>query len=124
MKLRLLLPLLLALTPLAFADPHPGDGGGARNKDGSIVTGVLTAQFDPAEGILPFPSNLLYLGTTDLTLNVPVEDPTDISDPAVALSALDARVETLGRGGIWEYANAGARQRSYHRRCPVALPPL
>jgi len=45
------------------------------NKDGSVVTGV--------------PSNLLFLGTTDLTLNPPVEDPNDFSDPSVALSAID-----------------------------------
>lgn len=90
MKFRLILPLLLATTTTALADPHPGDGGGgARNKDGSVVTGVLTARFDPANGVLPFPSNLLYLGSTDLTLNPPVADPADKSDPAVALSALD-----------------------------------
>ncbi|HEX5121832.1 MAG TPA: hypothetical protein VFV97_01200 [Rhodanobacteraceae bacterium] len=47
------------------------------------------ASFDPANGIVPFPNNLLLLGTTDLTLNIPVADPTDISDPKVAMNALD-----------------------------------
>ncbi len=61
----------------------------ARNKDGSIVTGVLTAAFDPARGVLPFPHNLLYTGTRDLTLNPPVANPNNVGDPAVALSALD-----------------------------------
>jgi hypothetical protein len=61
----------------------------ARNKDGSIVTEVLTARFDPSAGVLPFPHNLLYTGTRDLTLNPPVADPGNFSDPAVALSALD-----------------------------------
>jgi len=68
----------------------------ALNKDGSIVTGVLTASFDPratfsasGEPVLPFPTSLLFLDTTDLTLNIPVDDPANISDPGVALSALD-----------------------------------
>jgi pimeloyl-ACP methyl ester carboxylesterase len=47
------------------------------------------ASFDPANGIVPFPNNLLLLGTTDLTLNIPVADPTDFSDPKVAMNALD-----------------------------------
>lgn len=68
----------------------------ALNKDGSVVTGVLTASFDPlgtfslsGEPVLPFPTSLLYTGTTDLTLNIPVDDPSDYGDPAVALSTLD-----------------------------------
>ena len=68
----------------------------AINKDGSIVTGVLTASFDPkgtfsasGEAVLPFPTSLLYTDTLDLTLNIPVDDPTNTGDPAVALNALD-----------------------------------
>jgi hypothetical protein len=63
--------------------------GPALNKDGSIVTGVLTAAYDPLNGVFPFPFNLLFLGTTDLTLNPPVADPNNPSDPTVALSSLD-----------------------------------
>jgi pimeloyl-ACP methyl ester carboxylesterase len=47
------------------------------------------ASFDPAVGVVPFPTNLLLTGSTDLTLNIPVADPTDFSDPKVALDALD-----------------------------------
>ncbi len=47
------------------------------------------ANFDPANGIIPFPNNLLLNGSTDLTLNIPVEDPSDFSDPKVAMNALD-----------------------------------
>ncbi len=63
----------------------------ATNKDGSIVTGVLTADFDPSGGVAPLPFNLFFLGTTDLTLNLDslVDDPNDYSDPLVALSAID-----------------------------------
>jgi len=62
------------------------------NKDGSIVTGVLTADFDPAGGVAPIPSNLFFLGTDDFTLNVPLSegsDPNDYGNPLVALSTLD-----------------------------------
>jgi pimeloyl-ACP methyl ester carboxylesterase len=59
------------------------------NKDGSIVTGVLTARFDPSNGVTPIPSNLFFLGTTDFTLNPPVDDPNDYGDPLAALSTLD-----------------------------------
>lgn len=60
------------------------------NKDGSIITGVLTADFDPSNGVTPIPSNLFFLGTTDITLNPPIEgDPNDYGNPLVALSTLD-----------------------------------
>ncbi|MFW6339774.1 MAG: hypothetical protein ACOC0Q_02790, partial [Wenzhouxiangella sp.] len=61
----------------------------AEKPDGDPVTATLTAQFDPAAGVVPFPSNLLRSGSTDLTLNIPVDDPTDFGDPTVALNALD-----------------------------------
>lgn len=84
-KRLILLVLTLAFTLNAWSAPTQP----ARNKDGSIVTGVLTAQFDAANAKLPFPTNLLFLGTTDLTLNIPVSNPGNFGDPAVALSATD-----------------------------------
>ena len=70
------------------------------NKDGSIITGVLSAGFDPlgfsGRGpVYPFPFNLLFLDlntlspTGDLTLVIPVDDPEDFGNPSVALSAMD-----------------------------------
>lgn len=59
------------------------------NNDGSPVTGTITPRFDPGAGVLPFPINLLLQGTTDLTLNIPVADPTNYGDPQVVLNALD-----------------------------------
>jgi pimeloyl-ACP methyl ester carboxylesterase len=53
------------------------------------VTFHTVASFDPANGVIPFPSNLLLLGSTDLTLNIPSADPTDFGDPKVAMSAQD-----------------------------------
>jgi hypothetical protein len=70
------------------------------NKDGSVITGVLTAGFDPlgqsGDPLFPFPFNLFYLDldaggipTQDFTLVVPAEDPNDFTDPFVALGAMD-----------------------------------
>ncbi|NBB93143.1 MAG: lipase [Gammaproteobacteria bacterium] len=61
----------------------------ATQPGGDPVTDVITAVFDPAGGNIPFPNSLLLSGTDDLTLNIPVADPTDFSDPAVAMNALD-----------------------------------
>ncbi|NND45237.1 MAG: lipase [Xanthomonadales bacterium] len=90
MKMRTTLFLLSLLFGSAHAhDPSVSIAGPALNKDGSVVTGILTAAFDPSNGVLPFPHNLLFRDTADLTLNIPVADPTDFSDPSVALNALD-----------------------------------
>lgn len=51
------------------------------------VPGV--ALFSPSTGVLPTPSDLLYSGSLDATLNPPVSDPLDFTDPLVAVSALD-----------------------------------
>lgn len=59
------------------------------NPDGSPVTGVLTANFDPSTGVVPTPNNLVYSGTADGTLNIPVANPANFSDPLVAINALD-----------------------------------
>jgi len=45
--------------------------------------------FDPASGILSVPNDLLFQGSQDGSLNLPVSDPTDSSDPFFALSTLD-----------------------------------
>lgn len=89
--------ILLTLTSLVLIT---GCGGGSKsdsavpappatNNGGSVVTGILTARFDPSNAILPFPISLLLSGTTDLTINIPVADPTNFGDPTVALNALD-----------------------------------
>jgi len=61
----------------------------ATNSNGQPTTGVITARFDPTNAVVPFPTNLLLSGTTDLTLNIPVADPTNFGDPRVAMNALD-----------------------------------
>jgi len=47
------------------------------------------ATFDPAAGAIPFPNNLLFGGSTDGTLNIPVSDPGNLADPRVAMNGLD-----------------------------------
>lgn len=48
------------------------------------------ASFDPSKGVIPFPNNLLLSGTKDLTLNIPVADPSAPSaGPTLAMNALD-----------------------------------
>ncbi len=48
-----------------------------------------TASFDPAHSVIPFPNNLLFSGTTDLTLNIPVDPNAPDAGPKLAMNALD-----------------------------------
>ncbi|MCW8869818.1 MAG: hypothetical protein OQK49_03870, partial [Proteobacteria bacterium] len=81
---------LLLLTAVVFIQacssssnaPRATDAPPATNPGGGVVTGVITAVFDPASGDptkVPIQTNLFLSGTTDLTLNIPVADPTDFS---------------------------------------------
>jgi pimeloyl-ACP methyl ester carboxylesterase len=53
----------------------------------------LIAEFDPGNSVIPFPSNLLFTGTLDGTLNIPFPPGTTPADPAnmpiVAMNTLD-----------------------------------
>lgn len=55
----------------------------------SAVRDAHVASFDPNNSVIPFPNNLLFSGTADGTLNIPVTDATDFSNPQVALNTLD-----------------------------------
>ena len=96
--------LLLLLLTFSFAAVNvSAHHEPATNKDGSIVTNVLTASFDPfgqssGRAVAPYPFNLGFFALdaegnlmppSDLTLNTPVPDPNDFSNPRVALNALD-----------------------------------
>lgn len=50
---------------------------------------VSHMQFDPANGKVPLPNDLLFSGTTDGTLSIPGEDGIDYVNPQFALGALD-----------------------------------
>lgn len=81
--------LLLAACGSSSNSPRAVPTPPATNTGGGPVTGVLTARFDPAASVLPLPNNLLFSGTTDLTLNPPVANPNNFGDPLVAVSSLD-----------------------------------
>lgn len=88
--LLLLLPaFVLGACSSGSNSPRAVDAPPVDNTGGNPVTAIITARFDPANGVLPLPNNLLIAGTTDLTLNPPVANPNDFGDPFVALSALD-----------------------------------
>ncbi len=85
-----LLPaLLLVACGGGSNSPRAVDTPPSNNNNGAPVTAIITARFDPTAGAIPFPSNLLLSGTTDLTLNIPVADPGNFGDPKVAMNALD-----------------------------------
>ncbi|NNJ97880.1 MAG: hypothetical protein HKP12_12060, partial [Gammaproteobacteria bacterium] len=55
----------------------------------SIVPAGAISDYNLAESILPFPNDLLFQGTTDGTINIPVADESDLADPQVAINGLD-----------------------------------
>ncbi|PCI63616.1 MAG: lipase [Gammaproteobacteria bacterium] len=55
----------------------------------SVVTPLARVIFDPSNGVLSVPNDLLFSGTKDGTLNLPLDPGADGSDPFFALSALD-----------------------------------
>jgi hypothetical protein len=64
----------------------------ATNNDGSTVTGVVTAVWNPINPDgpeIPLPNFQARQGGGDLTLNIGVEDPANFGDPLVALNAMD-----------------------------------
>ncbi len=81
----------LGLSLLALAALTLGGCGEERtttNQD-TLNTSGFHARFDPANGVIPFPNNLLFSGSSDGTLNIPVANAADYSDPQVALNTLD-----------------------------------
>lgn len=51
-------------------------------------TGGFEALFDPGNAVIPFPSNLLFSGSTDGTLNIPLSG-ADSDAPRIAMNTLD-----------------------------------
>lgn len=70
-----------------------------QNKQNGIeADGLPIARFQPSESVLPFPSNLLFAGTVDASLNIPgkvnsasskAPAAAALSDPQVALNTMD-----------------------------------
>jgi hypothetical protein len=86
--------ILRALTGVAIAIGLTACGGDGLNEalpEQTVKVPLrMAAEFNPSAGVLPLPNDLLFGGSTDLTLNIPgIADATDFSNPSVALSALD-----------------------------------
>ena len=97
MQARLTLALALSVSLLAGCSGSSNSERAvpvtpATNNNGTPVSGVITARFDPSTGVVPTPNNLLLSGTNDLTLNIPLPasaNPNNFGDPQVALNTLD-----------------------------------
>ena len=83
---KLLLPLAIGS---ALSLVGCGSGDEAPLTEQEINIAATRVQFDPSNSIIPAPTNVLLSGTVDGTLNIPVADPSDSSDPQVALNGLD-----------------------------------
>ncbi|MGM0481631.1 MAG: VolA/Pla-1 family phospholipase [Pseudomonadota bacterium] len=83
---KLLLPLAIGS---ALSLVGCGNGEEAPLSETEVSVAATRVQFDPSNGVLPVPTNVLLSGTVDGTLNIPVDDASDISDPQVALNGLD-----------------------------------
>ena len=88
---------LILSTSVALALGLAGCGGGESiddiNNQTEVQTPISRIVFDPANGDLNVPNDLLMLpgddGFFDYTLNIPVDDPTDFANPQNALNILD-----------------------------------
>jgi len=56
---------------------------------GSDGASSVPVEFAPTSSMLPFPTDFVFVGTDDGTLNIPVADPDDVSNPINALNDLD-----------------------------------
>ncbi|WP_411360592.1 VolA/Pla-1 family phospholipase [Pseudidiomarina sp. YC-516-91] len=83
---------LLLVTAISSALALVGCGGGDEAPPSATQDYQVNATrvvFDPSNGEVPVPSNILLSGSVDGTLNIPVADPSDNADPQVALNGLD-----------------------------------
>ena len=77
----------LVLTACGGGGPEEPKIPGTNPGQGS--TALVAPVFAPGNGELPVPNDLLFSGSQDLTLNIPVADPSDASNPQNAINALD-----------------------------------
>lgn len=95
-----LLPVMLAAAFVGCSNDNNTyeDTDAFKNKDDRNVQGAAVVRFSPANSELPFPTDILFSGTKDGSLNIPgtanngkVTAPTNAqaSDPQVALNTLD-----------------------------------
>ena len=85
----LFVPLAFALGACSDDDDHDFDAvADARAEQRETAPANPEVAFDPANGALPFPNDVFFAGGEG-TLNLPVPDPDDLSNPRVALNQMD-----------------------------------
>lgn len=88
-KLALSLAIVSALSLSACDSETIEDVKKDVEENGTPIYPTSRVVFDPSNGVLSIPNDLLFSGSTDGTLNLPVEEPNNIADPTTALSRLD-----------------------------------
>jgi len=88
-KLALSLAIVSALNLSACGSDSDDDKVVEKKDDVAVEIEPTRVLFNPLAGDVSVPNNLLFSGSLDGTLNFPVADPADGSDPFVAINALD-----------------------------------
>ncbi len=90
-KLLLALPAVFALHACSSDSDHNFQPGIDSQAEAVVANAPSQAVFNPgaASPVIPFPSTLIYSGSQDGTINIPVADPNNLGDPQVALNQMD-----------------------------------
>jgi len=90
-NLFLIAPVALALQACSSDSNYNFEPSQQALLESTLAAAAPQASFnpDPTAPVLPFPNSLFFSGSTDGTLNIPVADATDFSNPQVALNQLD-----------------------------------
>lgn len=101
---------------LAACEPDKGTTTQDALQAGPTTDGIAINNLDYGNSVIPFPNNILFAGTTDGTLNIPLAG--DASDgPTIALNALDGFSTvapiTTGFSGALDDATIPAGVRLY-----------
>lgn len=85
------LPAVLALNACSDDIDHDFQPGIDAQAAEVLANTASAPLFDPTGSppVLPFPTTFVLLSSTDSTIDIPVADPTQLSDPLVALNQLD-----------------------------------
>jgi len=83
---KLLLPLAIGS---ALSLVGCGSGDEAPITETEVSVAATRVVFDPSNGEVPAPSNILLSESKDGTLNIPVSNPDDVANPQVAINGLD-----------------------------------
>ena len=95
MNLKTIMPLAVSILALSACSDSTDFNFQANLENAqmeALATAAPGAVFDPANGELPFPNSLLFTGTADGTLNIPLDEGVaedDFGQPTVALNTLD-----------------------------------